>query len=158
MCVIWGSFNSATQSMKMPTQNMRGGQKFLPKVRTNCKPTAYFTSSTMMMMKPGQSLDLPPTIDSCGGSLHSESHHDTTEGDLFNEDERAEKGANDPISKRDRDFDKKWRGLVSFLLLGNALIITGATYAFLTSSEQSTFEASVSFLQEKDFVCSPKAE
>ncbi|CAB9499094.1 Receptor-type guanylate cyclase gcy [Seminavis robusta] len=94
-------------------------------------------------------IDIPPTIESCGGSLHSEDDSepfvDNTEGNLFSDD--SEKIANEnenngPISKRDKAFEGKWKGLVSFMLFANALIITGSTYAFLNANEQQDFVAS----------------
>ena len=90
---------------------------------------------------------IPPTIDSSHGSLHSESLHDDepfrddTEGGLMS---ASMPNANeDIVSKRDKKFDKKWRGIVSFVLLANALVITGSTYGFLASQEKKDFDAKV---------------
>jgi hypothetical protein len=104
----------------------------------------------MTSYNPDKPFTIPPTIESCNGSLHSESlndenFHDDTEGGLSlsipNHNEEAHA---DIESKRNKKFDQKWRGIVTMMLLGNALLITGATYAFLAAQEKKDFDTSVS--------------
>lgn len=99
-------------------------------------------------------MDIPPTIESCGGSLHSEDDddfgRDSTEGNLYSDGEldNGEMNASHKHNEIDdnRKSDKKWRGLVTLMLMGNAIIIVGSTYGFLANQETRDFYASVRYL------------
>ena len=77
------------------------------------------------------------------GFASNSDFEDESNPDLMRDDSKVEAAENEQLI--DKGLDKRWRSLVGIMMLGNALIITGAVYVFLSQSEKDSFISGVSY-------------